>query len=137
MRWEHFEHGADLGVRGYGQTLEAAFAAAALAVTAAVTDPERIRHVETVELDCPGTDPELLLYDWLNALILAMATRRSVYGAFDVWIGPTGLHGRLHGEPVDVRRHTPAVEPKGATLTALRVAHNPDGECVAQCVVDV
>jgi SHS2 domain-containing protein len=137
MRWEHFEHGADLGVRGYGQTPDAAFAAAALAVTAAVTDPERVRQVETIELDCPGAEPELLLYDWLNALILTMATRRSVYGAFEVSIGPDGLHGRLHGEPVDVRRHTPAVEPKGATLTALRVARNPDGEYVAQCVVDV
>jgi SHS2 domain-containing protein len=137
MRWEHFEHGADLGVRGRGPTLDAAFAAAALAVTAAVTDPAAVRRLDTVELDCPGTDPELLLYDWLNALIRTMATRRSLYGAFDVRITPTGLHARLHGEPVDAPRHSPAVEPKGATLTCLEVAHEPDGGWRAQCVIDV
>lgn len=31
----------------------------------------------------------------------------------------------------------PAVEPKGATLTALEVAVRNDGAWVAQCVVDV
>jgi SHS2 domain-containing protein len=137
MRWEHFEHGADLGVRGHGATLEAAFAAAALAVTAAVTDPSTVRPAQTVELDVTGSDPELLLYDWLNGLIATMATHRSIYSSFEVHIGPGGLHARLRGEPVDVHRHMPAVEPKGATLTALRVAHEPDGEWLAQCIVDV
>jgi SHS2 domain-containing protein len=137
MRWEHFEHGADLGVRGRGRTLEEAFAAAALALTAAVTDPALIRPVETVELDCPGTEPELLLFDWLNALILTMATRRSLYGRFDVRISPTGLHARLQGEPIEAGRHLPAVEPKGATLTALKVEHEPGGDWLAQCIVDV
>ncbi len=137
MRWEHFAHGADLGVRGHGATLADAFAAAALAVTAAVTDPAAVRPVETVELDCPGTEPELLLYDWLNALIYTMATRHSVYGTCEVAIGPAGLHARLSGEPVDRARHAPAVEPKGATLTCLRVARAPDGEWCAECVIDV
>jgi SHS2 domain-containing protein len=31
----------------------------------------------------------------------------------------------------------PAVEPKGATLTALKVERQDDGAWVAQCVVDV
>jgi SHS2 domain-containing protein len=137
MRWEHFAHGADLGVRGRGQTLEEAFAAAALAVTAAVTDPAVVRPVDTVEFDCPGTEPELLLYDFLNALIFTMATRRSLYGACEVRIDAAGVHARLHGEPVDRARHTPAVEPKGATLTCLRVARAPDGEWRAECVIDI
>ncbi len=137
MRWEHFAHGADVGVRGCGATLEEAFAGAALAVTAAVTDPAAVRAQDTVELDCPGTDPELLLYDWLNALIFTMATRHSLYGVCELRIGPAGLHARLHGEPVDRVRHAPAVEPKGATLTCLRVAQEPDGEWRAECVIDI
>ena len=137
MAWEHFAHGADLGVRGRGRTLAEAFAGAALAVTAAVTDPAAVRSVDSVELDCAGTEPELLLYDWLNALIYTMATRRSLYGACEVEIGPAGLHARLHGEPVDRARHAPAVEPKGATLTCLRVAREPGGDWLAECVVDI
>jgi SHS2 domain-containing protein len=43
----------------------------------------------------------------------------------------------VHGEPVDVARHTPAVEVKGATLTELAVRQEADGTWVAQCVLDV
>ena len=136
MRWEHFAHDADLGIRGRGATPDEAFAAAGLAVTAAVTDPGAVRDVETVELDCPGTDRELLLYDWLNALIYTMATRQSVYGHCEVTLGPGGLHARLSGEPIDRVRHAPAVEPKGATLTGLCVRQAADGEWCAECVID-
>lgn len=32
-RWEHFEHGADIGIRGVGSTKAEAFAQAAMALT--------------------------------------------------------------------------------------------------------
>ena len=32
--WEHFAHGSDIGVRGFGPSMEAAFEQAALALTA-------------------------------------------------------------------------------------------------------
>ncbi|HKJ23114.1 MAG TPA: archease, partial [Gammaproteobacteria bacterium] len=38
--WEHFPHDADVGIRGTGDTPEEAFAQAAVAMTAVVTDPE-------------------------------------------------------------------------------------------------
>ena len=42
-RWEHFEHEADVGVRGIGATKSEAFAEAALAMTAAIVDPASVR----------------------------------------------------------------------------------------------
>jgi SHS2 domain-containing protein len=66
-----------------------------------------------------------------------MATRHMLFGRFEVRIDGDQLEGRAWGEPVDVARHHPAVEVKGATLTQLRVAKEPDGTWVAQCVVDV
>ena len=47
------------------------------------------------------------------------------------------LHGSAWGEEVDVARHEPAVEVKGATYTDLFVGQNSSGAWVAQCVVDV
>ena len=41
-RWEHFSHGSDIGVRGFGHPLEEAFEQAALALTAIVADISRI-----------------------------------------------------------------------------------------------
>jgi SHS2 domain-containing protein len=40
--WQHFAHGADIGVRGRGATLAEAFAAAAVGLTAVVADPLRV-----------------------------------------------------------------------------------------------
>ena len=135
--WEHFPHGADIGVRGYGATEAEAFAQAATALCAIVTDPNNVAEREAVDVRCAAPDPELLLVDWLNALIYEMATRKMCFSRFDVRLADGGLQGRAWGEPLDVARHEPTVEPKGATYTALRVAREPAGRWVAQCVVDV
>ena len=55
-RWEHYEHGADTGVRGLGATKAEAFEQAALALTAVITDAAAVRALERIELACeaPG-----------------------------------------------------------------------------------
>lgn len=135
--WEHFEHRADLGVRGRGPTPEAAFAHVALALTAAVCDPARVEPRQDVWLDCSAPDAEILLVDFLNAVIYEMATRRMLFGEFDVRIDGHDLVARARGEVVDPERHALGTEPKGATFTALHVGQEPDGAWVAQCVIDV
>ena len=135
--WEHFPHGADIGVRGRGASKAEAFAGAALALSAIVTDPDAVQRTEAVDVRCEAPDDELLLVDWLNALIYEMATRKMCFGRFDVRIENGRLAGRAWGEALDVARHAPDVEPKGATYTALRVAEDPTGRWVAQCVIDV
>ncbi|MBI4262789.1 MAG: archease [Acidobacteria bacterium] len=135
-RWEHFPHDADVGVVGLGSTKAEAFEQAALALTAVVTDPRQVRTTEIVAVECRAADDELLLVEWLNALVFEMAVRGMVFGDFSVEIDDTTLRATARGERVDVGRHEPAVEIKGATMTALRVASGPDG-WRAQCVVDV
>jgi tRNA nucleotidyltransferase (CCA-adding enzyme) len=137
MPWEHFDHGADIGVRGYGASPDDAFAQAALALTAVVTDPATVNPAVAVTIACEAPDLELLLVDWLNALIYEMATRRMLFGRFVVRIDSNTLQGEAWGEAVDRGRHPVVVEVKGATYTALRVEQNPAGLWLAQCVVDV
>jgi SHS2 domain-containing protein len=135
--WQHFAHGADIGVRGCGATLDEAFAQAATALTAVVTDPALVRPLEAVRMQCRVADPEILFYEWLNTLVFHMATRRMLFSRFEVRVTGDRLDAEAYGEPVDVQRHAPAVEVKGATLTELAVRHEPDGRWVAQCVLDV
>src|SRR6516165_4834835 len=135
-RWEHFPHDADAGVRGFGATAAEAFEQAALALTSIVTHA-KVEPRASIEVKCEAEDLELLLADWLNAIIYEMAVRRMLFGRFAVKIDGTHLSGTLWGEPVDVGRHVPACEPKGATYTALKVARDPDGTWSAACVVDV
>jgi len=136
-RWEHFEHGADIGVRGWGSSPARAFEQAAVAMTGVITDVTTVAPSEAVSVQCEAPDAELLLVDWLNALVYEMGTRNMLFSRFEVIIDGTRLSGRAWGEPVDVPRHQPAVEVKGATYTELKVAQKPDGAWLAQCVVDV
>ena len=136
-RAELFPHGADVGVRGIGPTRQVAFEQAALALTSAVTDPACIALQQAIEVTCEAPEDTYLLLDRLNALIYEMAARRLVFGYFVVSLEANRLYGRAWGEAADRARHMPAVEPKGATLTALKVAIRDDGAWVAQCVVDV
>ena len=106
--WELFAHDADIGVRGFGTTREAAFEGAATALTAVLTGPERVRPRQAVEIACEAPDDELLLVDWLNALVYEMATRGMLFSRFTVRIEGHGLYGKAWGEPVDVARHCPA-----------------------------
>lgn len=135
--WEHLSHGADIGVRGIGASREEAFEQAALALTAVVTDPLAVTPREAVEISCEAPDEELLLVDWLNALIYEMAIRKMLFSRFEIQIDNGQLRAKAWGEKVDVTRHQPAVEVKGATLTALSVRRDASGAWQAQCVVDV
>lgn len=124
-----------------GATLAEAFAAAATAMTAAICDPAAVAPREPVAIECSAPDAELLLLDWLNALVFEMATRRMLFSRFDVAIEPKGdalcLRGRAWGEGVEVGRHQPAAEVKGASYCELKVVRQADGQWLAQCVVDV
>lgn len=135
-RWEHFEHGADVGVRGFGATQAEAYEQAAIALTAAVADPAAVDPRERVAIACEAPDAELLLAEWLNALVYEMSTRKMLFSRFAVTLQDGRLRAEAWGEPVDAARHQPAVEVKGATYTGLRVAPQ-DGGWMAQTVVDV
>jgi len=57
--WEHFPHKADIGIRGLGPTRQRAFEQAAVALTAVITEPERIEPEQKVEITCEADDDEL------------------------------------------------------------------------------
>jgi SHS2 domain-containing protein len=135
--WQHFDHQADIGVHGSGPDLATAFEQAAVALTAVVTDPARVAADTSVSLTCSAPDPEFLLVDWLNAVIYEMATRKMLFREFSVTLADNSLQGTARGESVDVARHQPAAEPKGATFTGLRVHQDSAGTWHAQCVIDV
>ncbi|MCI0338798.1 MAG: archease [Acidobacteria bacterium] len=127
----------DIGIRGIGASMEEAFEQAAIALTAVITDPHNVAPLEEVGIECEAPDHELLLAEWLNELIYQMATRRMIFSRFEVTVDRTLLSGKAWGESIDIGRHKPAVEVKGATYTQLKVMRDETGTWLAQCVVDV
>jgi tRNA nucleotidyltransferase (CCA-adding enzyme) len=126
-----------MGVRGIAPSKAAAFEQAAVALTAVVTDPARVAAKDSVHLSCTAPDDELLLVEWLNALIFEMATRKMLFARFEVAIENHTLAATAWGEAIDFDRHELGVEVKGATCTSLQVCREESGQWSAQCVVDV
>jgi tRNA nucleotidyltransferase (CCA-adding enzyme) len=135
--WELFAHDADIGVRGFGPSREAAFEQGAIALMQAMGAGSDVAPRQVVSIACAAPDNEVLFVDWLNALIFEMATRSMLFSRFRVAIDNGALRAAAWGERIDPARHEIAVEAKGATFTALKVAQGPEGTWVAQCVVDV
>ena len=141
MDAEHFEHGADIGVRGRGRTAGEAFEGAARALFLLLAEDLAGIGAEAEQpVACEGGTLEELLVVFLNELIFFAESRSLVFGSFEVKIEKASefyrLTGRARGEPFSPDRHTFTVQPKGATFTELEVSQR-DGEWVAQCVVDV
>lgn len=136
LNYETFEHEADIGVRGLGGSVDEAFANAAAAMYSVMVKIEAVKPQEKRIVTASAPDIELLLVEWLNALLSMSDIERMVFSRFEVKIDGTSLTGSAWGETLDRIRHEPNVEVKGATYHMLSVK-NKDNRYIAQCVVDV
>lgn len=134
--FETFEHKADMGIRGYGQTAEEAFENGAKALFSVMVDVESIEGKERRDIHCSADDLEILFVEWLNVLLSVADSEGLVFSRFEVKIDGGNLTGWAMGEELRYEKHKPVVEVKAATYHMLRVEKVKDGY-VAQCVVDV
>ncbi len=136
LPYETFEHEADIGIRGFGRTVEESFEHAAAALYSVMVNVALVEPKEKRTIVVSAPDNELLLVEWLNALLSLSDVERMVFSRFEVSIDGNSLTGSAWGEPLDRDRHEAAVEVKGATYHMLSVRAQ-DGGYVAECVVDV
>jgi tRNA nucleotidyltransferase (CCA-adding enzyme) len=135
--WEPFDVDADVGVRAWGPTRAEAFAQAALGVLALIVLPDEVEEREHREVRAQAGSPETLLVNWINECLYVheiegfVVRRVSVLGASD-----TVVHGILHGEELDIRRHRPGTVVKAATLHQASVVEL-DGRHQVTVIVDV
>ena len=136
VQYETFDHGADIGIRGFGSTMGEAFENAALALYSVIVNVSTVLPNEQRRINVSASDPELLLVEWLNSLLAISDMDRMVFSRFEVSIDRLSLVGMAWGEVLDQVRHEPHVEVKGATYHMLSVKEQ-QGRFTAQCVVDV
>ncbi|MER3437108.1 MAG: archease, partial [Chloroflexota bacterium] len=134
-RYDYFAHDADVGIIGYGATLEEAFIAAAEAVFAQMVDPSQVKLQRVVRVEFEEEDPELALVSWLNLLLAEAKAQGLALASFELTRRDGRWYGAGWGEPWREGLE-PGVEVKGATLTMLSVRQTERG-WEARCVVDV
>jgi SHS2 domain-containing protein len=134
-RYAYFDHEADMGIVGQGETLDAALVSAAESTFALMADLDQIKPTQTVEIAFDEPDPELALIVWVNQLLAESRAEALALGHFTLQHTDNHWRGTGSGEPWrrDLERE---VEVKGATLTMLSVRPTKDG-WEARCVVDV
>lgn len=135
--FETFAHGAQIGVRGRGARPAGAFANAARALVSLITDLERVAPSEEVRFELAASDPDFLLFSWIEALLHEMEARDMVFSDFEVEIADGLLRARARGEALDPARHRLAARVQGPRLEELAVRREADGTWLAQCVVDL
>jgi len=70
--YEFLPHTGDTKFRAYGRSLEEAFAHAALALTAVITDPVEIEPVVEKTVKIESEDEHALLYDFLEQFLILL-----------------------------------------------------------------
>lgn len=134
-RCDYFEHDADIGIIGRGETLERALESAAEATFAVMADPTVIEPREHLEIAFDESDPEYALVAWLNGLLAAARERGLALCRFRLARAGERWRGEAWGAPWQSGADR-GTEVKGATLTMLSVKRL-DGGWEARCVVDV
>ncbi len=133
---ETFEHTADVGLVGWGQTREELFAALAEGL-ARVICPEHPALVEVRTVEVSAEDVEALLVDFLWEVMSRMqfdafAVGKAVVDCLD----DASLRARLIGEPYASDRHAYETEVKAVTHHELEVAHR-NGRWEARVILDL
>jgi SHS2 domain-containing protein len=134
--FETFEHKADMGIRGFGRTVEEAFENGARALFSVMVDVDSVEAKTRQEIECSAGDVEALFVEWLNRLLSEADMAGLVFSKFGVKIDNGKLTGWAMGEKLNQEKHKPIVEVKAATYHMLKVERADDG-FLAQCVVDV
>lgn len=133
--YSYFDHDADIGIIGCGETAEAAFVAAAEAMFAIMTDITTVSDVIRIQVGFEESDLELALVTWLNNLLTEARMEGLILSRFALQRNETNWRGEAWGEPWRAGMER-GVEVKGATLTMLSVKQVEAG-WEARCVVDV
>jgi SHS2 domain-containing protein len=128
---------ADVGVAAWAPTMAEAFAQTALGVLALIVAPDSVEPRQTREVRAQGESPEELLVNWVNECLYVHEIEGFVARRVEVTaLGGGRVHGLLHGEELDPRRHQLGTVVKAATFHRV-VVREVAGSAETSLIVDV
>jgi SHS2 domain-containing protein len=149
MAFEHFEHKADIGIRGKGNTLNEAFEECATALMQIIANTNLIQPKKSHVIELKALDNEALLVAFLNELLFLKDKKKMIYSKFRVKTGKEQvidekgntkevviLKATIFGEKINPNKHELKTDPKAATYSEL-YAGEKEGKFIAQCIIDV
>jgi SHS2 domain-containing protein len=139
MPFAFFEHKADIGIRGTGNTIEETFAQTATAMFEVMSNTKKINAKQKIPINATATEKDTLLIDFLNELLFLKDTKEMLFTRFELKIKQKKewkLQGYAFGEKINPKKHELKSEVKAATYSQLKV-EKKENKWTAQCIVDV
>ncbi|MBT3582479.1 archease [Candidatus Woesearchaeota archaeon] len=138
MTFSHFEHRADIGVKGTGKTLAESFEESAKAMFEVMTNIKKIKPTKKIEFEVTAENEVELLINFLNQALGEADAEQMFLSKFKVTISTDGmlaLSAIAWGSPITAKTEV-RTEVKAATLSQAKVEKKA-GKFIAQCIVDV
>ena len=132
MVYEYFEHQADIGIIGIGNSLEEAFEEAAKAMIQIMADINTIEDKEKYDIFIKAKDKEELFIEWLNEILGQMDLNGVLFSKFKIEIKKNKeyiLKGKAFGEKIDPKKHHLKTEAKAASYSQLKVEKKNNKYC--------
>jgi SHS2 domain-containing protein len=131
----YFDHDADIGIIGRGDTIENCFTNTARVMFSLMANIENVHQIQIITFEFEEADIELALVTWLNLLLAKSQEHQLIFGDFRLKRDENVWKATVSGEPWrnNIER---GIEVKGATLTMLSVK-KVDHLWEARCIVDV
>ncbi|KAF5829177.1 archease-like protein [Dunaliella salina] len=141
--FEYLDHTADVQLHGWGETIESAFAATALAMMNYQTPINKVRRKITREITAEGHDLHSLLYNFLDEVLYIFHTELLVCRDMEVTSldqGAWTITAVGRGETFERGRHEQGTEVKAVTYSAMQIyvndCHKQEG-CHIYVIVDI
>jgi len=132
---------AELAFEAYGRDLNEVFSNAALATMETMVHLAAVLPKQSKPIKLQNKDLKSLLIDFLNEIIYYKDAEQIFLSKFDIDIKqkPDGvwlLSAKIHGEPMDRKRHLLRADVKAATYHMLELKKEKNG-WLARVVLDV
>jgi SHS2 domain-containing protein len=122
------EHTADIGLEAWGESREALFTQAALALREVILgNRARVSTGRSVQVEISGGDTAELLVNWLSELLFQFECRDFLPAEFILEFEDDSLVARIRGEDFDFQRHPVEREVKAVTHHQVLVEQTAQG----------
>ena len=139
--YELLPHTTDAYIQVTGESLEQALARAGAALFDTMCDVKSVSPELTDEIELQGGDELMLLYNWLESLLLKFELDEKVYSRFKVEPIKKSTEGlrsvaKISGERYDRRKHGSKIEVKAVTYHKMEVVRE-DSTTILRFILDL
>ncbi len=126
-KYKILEHTADVGIEAEGRTLKEAFENAASGMLSIMIEPEKVKELESYSLKVKGRDEKELLVAFLSELLYKYEVADILPKRVDIsLLTDKDLKAEVHGEKIDLKRHTVDTQIKAVTYHQLAIEKDKD-----------